>query len=194
SITNTDKDWGWYNTIRSGSNTAGHAKKSFYTWTHSQAGYTINTRSGSTVNGVANARFVVATVNNIPGVILFPDSYTHPSGVTKPKKANINANDGGAYSSTTYTTTDWGKMEDAGAVFLPSAGIRGYDATGTNMWDIDKWGTYWTSSEVTEDNIPNLGGYLVMTETTSGTVSTYVNTGSWYKRGVRSVRLVLGNF
>lgn len=194
SITKTDNDWGWYNEIRSGNNTQGHAKKSFYTWTINQAEYTVNTREASTVNGVANARFVIATVNDVPGVIFFPDEYTHPSGITKPKKANINVNTNttGKYTDTKYTSTDWAKLEEAGCVFLPSAGIRGY-TSGTDVQDPDKWGTYWTSSEKTEDGISHLGGYLVMT-TENNQCNVLVAIGSWYKRGGRSVRLVLGNF
>ena len=194
SITKTDNDWGWYNEIRSGNNTQGHAKKSFYTWTINQAEYTVNTREASTVNGVANARFVIATVNDVPGVIVFPDEYTHPSGITKPKKANINVNTNttGKYTDTKYTSTEWAKLEEAGCVFLPSAGIRGY-TSGTDVQDPDKWGTYWTSSEKTEDGISHLGGYLVMT-TENNQCNVLVAIGSWYKRGGRSVRLVLGNF
>ena len=84
--------------------------------------YLFDTRAASTVNSTANARYVKAKVNSKCGVILFPDSYTHPAGVTVP--ANINTPDASLYSATEYDATAWAKMEAAGCVFLPAAGLR----------------------------------------------------------------------
>ena len=64
-------------------------------------------------------RYARATVCDKQGVILFPDAYTHPNGVTPIPNSN-----GGSYDGKIYNATAWAKMEAAGAVFLPAAGIR----------------------------------------------------------------------
>ena len=113
------------------------------TWrtpTSSEFSYLLNTRTTSTVCGTANARFARATVNSVEGNILFPDVYTHPAGVAD--IVNINVKDA-ANSGNTISASDWEKMEDAGAVFLPQAGY--YDATyPSNIYD--GRGYYWSSS------------------------------------------------
>lgn len=100
----------------------------------------INCRTSSTVNGTANARFAKATVVSKPGVILFPDSYTHPSDVKQPSSINT-AN--AAYTVNSYNATEWGKMETAGCVFLPAAGYRDETKTVRNS---GSYGCYWSSS------------------------------------------------
>ncbi len=103
-----------------------------------------NCRTSSTVNGTANARFAKATVAGKTGMILFPDSYTHPSGVTAP--TSINTRDA-AYTANSYDATDWGKMEAAGCVFLPAAGWR----LGNEVALVGDDGNYW-SSTVSNEN------------------------------------------
>ena len=99
-----------------------------------------NCRTSSTVGGTANGRYAMATVNSVSGLILFPDSYTHPDGVTAPNNVNIIYPQ---YTDNTYDATAWGKMESAGAVFLPAAGERG----GTTVFVEDTpYGYYWSSS------------------------------------------------
>ena len=84
--------------------------------------YLFNTRSASTVGGTDNGRYAKAKVNNVQGVILFPDTYTHPDGVTAPTGVNATNNTG--WNGNNYTVADWTKMESAGCVFLPAAGGR----------------------------------------------------------------------
>ena len=98
-----------------------------------------NCRTSSTVNGTANARYAKATVASKAGIILFPDTYTHPSDVTAPASINT-AN--AAFTVNSYDATAWGKMETAGAVFLPAAGNR----NGTNMEGVGTYGGYWSST------------------------------------------------
>ena len=97
-----------------------------------------NCRTSSTVNGTANARYAKATVASKAGIILFPDSYTHPSDVTQPKSINT-AN--AAFTSNSYDATAWGKMEAAGCTFLPAAGYR----YGTYVYGVGSYGDYWSS-------------------------------------------------
>ena len=98
-----------------------------------------NCRESSTVNNVQNARFAKATVNNVAGIILFPDKYTHPDGVTQPTNINDYTNN---YFGNTYKTTQWSSMETAGCVFLPVTGYR----NGVGVYRERTDGLYWSST------------------------------------------------
>ena len=102
--------------------------------------YLFNTRSASTVGGTENARYAKAKVNGVQGVILFPDTYTHPDGVTAPVGVNATGNTG--WNGNSYTVADWTKMESAGCVFLPAAGYRG----GSEMVSPATLGYYWSAT------------------------------------------------
>lgn len=81
--------------------------------------YLLYTRPASTVDGNANARFVKISFNGNMGIILFPDRYTHPDGVTE--LLGINLTNGRV---NTINASDYAKMEAAGCVLLPAAGFR----------------------------------------------------------------------
>ena len=98
--------------------------------------YLFNTRSASTVGGTENARYAKAKVNDVQGVILFPDTYTHPDGVTAPTGVNVTGDTG--WNGNSYTAADWTKMETAGCVFLPAAGCR----YGSEMIGLGSYGYY----------------------------------------------------
>ncbi len=104
--------------------------------------YLFNTRSASTVGGTENARYAKAKVNGVQGVILFPDTYTHPDGVTAPTGVNATGNTG--WNDNSYTVADWTKMESAGCVFLPAAGYRG----GSEMVSPATIGYYWSATPI----------------------------------------------
>jgi len=106
-----------------------------------------NCRTSSTVNGVENARYAKATVADKAGLIIFPDSYTHPGDVTAPASVNTA---GAAYNSNSYDATAWGKMEAAGAVFLPAAGSRSVD-TNNSVQGCGVIGGYWSSVVYSDD-------------------------------------------
>jgi len=109
--------------------------------------YVVNTRSGSTIGTTANARFAKAKVNDVQGLILFPDTYTHPDGVTAPTGVNATGNTG--WNGNNYTAADWTKMESAGCVFLPAAGGRYNYSNPTLVVNAGNEGNYWSS---TSDN------------------------------------------
>ena len=102
--------------------------------------YLFNTRSASTVGETENGRYAKAKVNNVQGVILFPDTYTHPDGVTAPTGVNVTGNTG--WNGNNYSSADWTKMESAGCVFLPAAGDRG----GTSVYNAGTSGRYWSAT------------------------------------------------
>ena len=110
-------DWG-SNAISNGGNIA----NLWRTPTLIEMSYVFNNRTNSTNLGTANARYAKGKVNNIYGVILFPDNYTHPTGVAVPTGINSTFSEG--WGSNNYSLTQWSEMEEAGAVFLPAAGQR----------------------------------------------------------------------
>lgn len=128
-------DWG-QNAISNGGNTANQWR----TLSKDEWLYLFSSRNASTVAGITNARNIKAQVNNIHGVILFPDSYIHPAGITAPTYVNrLDIQDG--WDDNSYTTDQWMQMEEAGAVFLPAAGSR----LGANVSNTNVWGFYWSS-------------------------------------------------
>ena len=135
--TYANADWGHYNAISNGGNTAG----TWRTLTKDEWTYLFNTRSASTVNGTADARYAKAYLfGTTHGVIIFPDVYTHPAGVTAP--TGINATSSTSWNGNQYNATDWTKMEAAGCVFLPAAGRR----DGTTIYNVNEYVRYWTST------------------------------------------------
>ena len=105
--------------------------------------YLLKTRGASTVNGTANARYAMAKVCGVQGMIIFPDTYTHPSSVTAP--VDINGKDTG-WNENDYNATNWSAMEAAGCVFLPAAGKRPY----TYVSGVNSYGIYWSSTVATD--------------------------------------------
>ena len=113
-----------------------------------------NTRRSATVNGVPNARFAKAFLfGTIHGLIIFPDGYVHPDGVSGPDYIN-DMTTAAAWEANQYSSSDWNAMQTAGAVFLPAAGCREtYDSGEVGIHSVSKsiqcW--YWTSTYAKDD-------------------------------------------
>lgn len=123
-------DWGVYNKITNGGNKAGKWR----TLTYEEWEYLID-RSG---------KYGMATIGGTyKGMVLLPDDWTLPSGVA------FTAGYGNGYSTNSYTTTQWQKMEAAGAIFLPAAANR-YAST---INDAGTYGFYYTSSHYNENSV-----------------------------------------
>ena len=90
----------------------------------------------------------VAQVNGVNGLILLPDNWTCPAGVTF--KSGFHENYGADYFADyqTFTASEWSKIEAAGAVFLPAAGRRYGSAVGV----LQCQGFYWSASEYNNDD------------------------------------------
>lgn len=129
-------DWGVYNPISNGGNQAG----CWRTMTSNEWTYLLTQRQASTVNGIANARFARAKVANVMGLIVFPDTYIHPSGVAQPLA--INESSTPDWEQNNYYAADWLKMEAIGAAFLPAAGDRDQ----TTIYSPGVSGNYWSAS------------------------------------------------
>ena len=145
----------------------------WFTLTKDEWTYLLNTRSASTVGGTANGRYAKAEVNDVMGVILFPDTYTHPEGVTVP--TGVNATDNTGWNGNSYTAADWTKMESAGCVFLPAAGGRDGSTVNLPGW----YGYYWSAT-------PSGAGYAYYVSLTSSSLQLY----SYDRYNGYSVRLV----
>lgn len=123
--------------------------RNWHTLSHNEWLYLLKTRSASTVSGASNARYAKATVNGKAGMILLPDSYTHPAGVKE--LANINTA-GADYSRNSYSADDWTKLESAGVVFLPAVGFRSI----SNVYETGSEGYYWSSTARNDSRAYNM--------------------------------------
>lgn len=166
---NAKSDWGVYNAISNGGNKAGLWR----TMTHNEFDYLIFKRS--TTSGI---RFAKAVVNNINGLILFPDNWS--KSTYSINKANEEAAN---YSSNSISSSNWTKLENAGCVFLPAAGVRyaaDYETIVNLMAAVGTSGEYWTASgDATESDADHLLFY-----------EEGLQFRSWPRYEGRSVRLV----
>ena len=84
----------------------------------------------------------VAQVNGVNGLILLPDNWNCPSGVTF--KSGFHSNEGVDYYATyqTFTANQWSKLESTGAVFLPTSGYR----KGSFVYYVQYYGNFWSAT------------------------------------------------
>ena len=124
-----------------GSNQIGSdAPNTWRTLTMDEWEYLLNTRpNASSLKGVAKLNGVNSN-KILDGLILLPDSWTCPDGITFKSDFNDDNGDYAAYQ--TFTADQWQQMEAAGAVFLPASGCR----TGKNYSYSDSGG-YWSATE-----------------------------------------------
>lgn len=128
-------DWG-INAINNG----GNEDSCWRTLTKEEVEYLLATRTCSMIGNKSNCRYVKAEVCGVQGLIVFPDEYTHPTGVSVPDGINVGTTSAWSNSKNKYNDADsWNKLEVAGAIFLPLAGVRS-DTTVTTSY-----GYYWTS-------------------------------------------------
>ena len=104
--------------------------------------YVIRTRSTVAIIGgvsTSDVRFAKAKLFNdgeggVQGIIIFPDNYVHPTGLAAPASINVE-NVASKTIGNNYNESEWAQMEDAGAIFLPSAGYR----SGTTMNNVNSY-------------------------------------------------------
>ncbi|MBO5975121.1 MAG: hypothetical protein J6P95_05335 [Paludibacteraceae bacterium] len=120
------------------------------TWralTKSEWEYLLNSRANS------SALIGVAQVNGVNGLILLPDNWFCPSGITF-KSGFHNSYSVHYYAAyQTFTGKEWSKMESVGAVFLPAAGVR-YSST---VNDVQVSGNYWSADKYNSINAHYFG-------------------------------------
>lgn len=160
-------DWGVYNSISNGGNKAGLWR----TLTKDEYNYLINLRKN------ASTKYGYATINNVAGIVFLPDLWILPNKITFESGCT------NGFSTNTYTESDWRKMEENGAIFLPASGSR----QGSSITLIKNGGSslrYWSSSVKDASN----AFFLTKADTDNG--GEIPNIGSWYRRSGYSVRLV----
>ena len=92
---------------------------------------------------ISNNPVAYAQVNGVYGIIILPVDYSHPL----PQALNLYTNGSSGindnYGANIISFADWPKMEVAGAIFLPAAGMR----IGTNLnVFLESTGCYWSST------------------------------------------------
>ena len=138
--------------------------QTWHTLSREEWDYVLNTRAD------ALNKKGLGTVNGVSGLILLPDAWTLPAGLSF----------NNTFRSTTsnqYTAVLWEQMEAAGAVFLPTAGYRYSDG----VRDARRVGYYWTSSR--NGNIYACALIINGSANTSATNNDY----RYYGRSVRLV-------
>jgi hypothetical protein len=125
-------DWG---TNRIGE----HAPNTWRTLTKSEWEYLLDKRTN------ANALKGVACVNGINGLIVLPDEWECPDGMTfKSGLSTLTPVDENTYGKhQSISANQWAEMEQAGALFLPAAGAYVRDPDIVYHSD---FGRYWSSS------------------------------------------------
>lgn len=85
----------------------------------------------------------VGSIDGIHGLILLPDNWVAPEGITFKSGYSDKEYSSVAFEEyQSFSVEQWNKMQEAGAVFLPCAGFR----LGTSLAYMQLGGLYWTSS------------------------------------------------
>ena len=126
-IAGTNYDWGIYNPISNGGNTAGLWR----TLTKDEWNYLFKQRTD------AVSKWTKATVNGVYGTIILPDSWNIPSGINM-TMATTN------WNTNVYNIANWEALEDAGAVFLPITGYLRYGGGNDYVCAGASSGYYWS--------------------------------------------------
>ncbi len=124
-----DADWAYHNAIANG----GQQPGLWRCLTHEEYIYMMETRTD------ASQKYAYATVNGVSGLVILPDTWTLPDGLSFVPQA-------GSWSSNIYSAEQWIQMESAGAVFLPATGTR----QGNYVFYVGTLGDYWSSTACDE--------------------------------------------
>ena len=127
-----EADWAWHNAIINGGNRA-HVWR---TLTITEWEYLLQGRPN------ALSKRGAATVGAIHGMVVLPDDWTLPNGLSFTPAFNN-------WTTNVYTLEQWQQMEDAGALFLPAAGFR-HPQGNTGNFGVGNYGRYWSSSHYNE--------------------------------------------
>ena len=130
--------------------------------------------NASSLQGVA--RIQVSEGEFVNGLILLPDNWTCPAGITF-KSGYANEYSIEAYGTyQTFMLKEWEQLEVAGAVFLPASGSR----NGTDVSGVGGYGIYWSASYYSE----SIAGCLAF-----GADGVFVyNNNRYYGQAVRLVQ------
>lgn len=135
-------DWAWYNINADDDD----SDTLWRTLTAEEWHYLLNFRPN------ASDKRGAATVGEIHGMVILPDSWTAPSELSF--IPNFNGSEYDDYSkNSVYTPEEWSRMESAGAIFLPAAGLR----KGKDIYFVGSIGGYWSTTCGGERSACNVG-------------------------------------
>ena len=101
------------------------------------------TASGNPLIPYLYAKSTLSTTPETYGLIVFPDTFTPPTGITI---SNANKT-GGQYADNVFTLDQWDELEAVGCVFLPVTTVR-EKASDTKLGD----GAYWLNYTASSNN------------------------------------------
>lgn len=122
-----DADWGYHNPIHDG----GNVPKQWRTLSRDEWRYLF----GDSEKRAGKWGFAVIDDKH-HGVVVLPDKWTAPEGISF-SEGYIDS----VSTENKYSSSEWGKLEAAGAIFLPAAGSRNAASTSGGTT-----GTYWSVS------------------------------------------------
>ena len=129
-----EADWGVHNAVSNGGNGAG-------VWRMLTGDEWVHLLGDSEERA---GKWAVATIDGLHGMVVLPDSWSLPEGL------HYTARQSAGWETNSYTNAEWERMEEAGAVFLPAAGMR----KGTTCGRFATWpsatGIYWSSTGADE--------------------------------------------
>jgi hypothetical protein len=132
SIDSTNYDWGIYNAISNGGNSAGMWRL----LSSDEWGYLLYERTG------ASDLLGVGCVAGVNGLILLSDDFVLPDSIEFRHAVASDSGEDLYCMVNDYTAVEWTRMEAAGAVFFPAAGAR----IGKKVMYTAIAGYYWSST------------------------------------------------
>jgi hypothetical protein len=139
SIDSTNYDWGIYNAISNGGNSAGMWRL----LSSDEWGYLLYERTG------ASDLLGVGCVAGVNGLILLSDDFVLPDSLEFRHAVASDSGEDLYRMVNDYTAVEWARMEAAGAVFFPAAGAR----IGKKVMYTAIAGYYWSSTPFEYDTV-----------------------------------------
>ena len=139
SIDSTNYDWGIYNAISNGGNSAGMWRL----LSSDEWGYLLYERTG------ASDLLGVGCVAGVNGLILLSDDFVLPDSIEFRHAVASDSGEDLYRIVNDYTAVEWARMEAAGAVFFPAAGAR----IGKKVMYTAIAGYYWSSTPFEYDTV-----------------------------------------
>lgn len=128
-----EADWAWHNAITNGGNQT-------HKWRTLTSDEWIYLTTGRTD---ADSKLGLATVSDVNGLVILPDNWTLPTGVTF-------SSDFTGWTDNNYTAEQWTTMENAGAIFLPATGFStGHSSV--SVYYLGAQGNYWSATHYDSD-------------------------------------------
>ena len=115
--------------------------ETWYTLTVDEWDYLFYSRTNAS-DLIGVARIQLGGNQYVNGLVLLPDNWTCPAGVTFKSGFSDTCSVQAYADYQTFTLADWQKLEDAGAVFLPASGYR----FRSNVDDVQFLGLYWSAA------------------------------------------------